>query len=103
MKFIDYMPTRIEYPHPVSEPLEPGTCYDYISETFLNGWINYTGKIRKAFLVQRYTPPDRAAESLAEWIKEPPCHCDFGDLHDDVHLISKDENDHWWYYHYDRD
>jgi hypothetical protein len=103
MKFDDYLGNRIEYPRPASEPLAPGVCYSYISSTFLNGWINYTGDVRKAFLVQRYRSPGETAEALAEWIKDPPIHPDFGDLGDDVHLVTKDETGRWWYYHYDRD
>lgn len=103
LKWDSYFEREIEYPHPAVEPLRPGVMFAYISSTFLNGWINYVGDVRRAYLVTRYRKHEENVAALAEWHKEPPFHSDLGDLDDDVHLIAKDEGGKWWYFWYDRD
>ncbi|MCK9528998.1 MAG: hypothetical protein M0R77_00315 [Gammaproteobacteria bacterium] len=49
--FIDYPGWNIS-----ENPLPLGTLYDYISSTFLDGFINYVN-IKKAYLIQRYRSP----------------------------------------------
>ena len=50
-KYFDY---STDYPDNIGfDPLPLGTCYNYVSQTFLNGFINYV-KIQKAFVLNRY-------------------------------------------------
>ena len=102
-KWLSYMRDEIEYPHPAVEPLRQGVLFSYISSTFLNGWINYVGDVRRAYLVTRYRSHAENVEALAKWHADPPFHSKFDDIPDDVHLIAKDEGGKWWYFWYDRD
>jgi hypothetical protein len=107
MRFDEYTPHDSEYPRPAVEPLKPGVFWSYISSTFLNGWINYTGDAVRAYLMERYYSPERNdetnAESLARWHADPPFHSKLGELGDDVILVTKDEGGKWWVYWFDCD
>lgn len=51
MRYFDH---DVEYPRDIAfDPLPWGIMYNYVSSTFLNGFINYV-KIEKAFLLDRY-------------------------------------------------
>lgn len=106
-RFDSYTPENFEYPHPAVQPLVPGVCFSYISTTFLNGWINYTGKVVRAYLLERYYDPEEDEETneqrLAKWHADPPYHADLGKLGDDVLLLTKDEGGKWWFYWFDCD
>ena len=81
----------------------PGVFYAYISSTFLNGWINYTGLVKRAWLVTRYREHVDNVAALTKWQADPPFHADLSKLGDDVHLLTKDETGGWWYFWYDKD
>jgi hypothetical protein len=112
--FIDYFEETIDYPHPTaSENILPlGTLYSYISNTFLNGWINYV-KIIAAQLISRYEPYKNnqlSIENIQQNL-DKYYHFDFNkNLSDDVLILAKNEDKyepnyepHWWFFWYDRD
>jgi hypothetical protein len=54
--FMGYFDDHIEYPHGVAfNPLPINTCWDYVSHTLLNGFLNYVTVI-DAHLLDRYRP-----------------------------------------------
>ena len=54
MTFDDYFTSTVEYPRDVAEnPLPFGTQYNYISSSFLDGFINYVTPV-KAYVLARY-------------------------------------------------
>lgn len=55
-KIWDYFIDNVEYPRNVAHnPIPYGTVWNYISDTFLNGFINYIKPI-ECYLIDRYTP-----------------------------------------------
>lgn len=107
-----------DYPQNVAERgVAEDTAYCYISNTFLNGFINYVDVI-KAVVVERYTcPPDcdcingntdtcvvwdspEFHERLKPMISN--FHCDWSYSPDDVWILAETENC-WWFFWYDRD
>jgi len=57
-KIWDYFDDSIDYPGGVvHNPIPYGTVWNYISSTFLNGFINYAEPIA-VFLIDRYTADD---------------------------------------------
>lgn len=52
--FSKYFRDEVEYPRDIAaNPLPIGTRYDYVSNTFLNGFINYVSVV-KGFVLARY-------------------------------------------------
>ena len=105
MRFNGYLHDVYEYPQPAIQSFLPGTLFTYISTTFLNGWINYTGDVVRAYLIERYVEEnDEPNEvTLAQWHAQPPFHAELGKLGDDVLLLTKDEAGRWWLYWFDQD
>lgn len=70
--FIKYFPESIEYPGDqlVFDPLPMGVQYLYVSNSLLDGFINYVDKI-KAFVIGRYLRWDEAPGVEIE-VQEPP-------------------------------
>lgn len=113
-KFTDYFNDHIEYPDPTSnENLLPiGVCYNYISSTFLNGWINYVNIIG-AELISRYRAYSSNLEEMEKVKKytfEEMPHFDFSTcLSDDVLILARGKNtdnssnNQYWFFHYDKD
>jgi len=107
MKFLDRMPNAREYADP-SDPKEVdvgsvGWCIDYISSTFLNGWINYVKPV-KAFVIHRYEEDAGAlGQRVEEWHKEAPYHTKLSVFQDDVLLLGRSERGDWWYFWFDCD
>lgn len=65
-----YFEETQEYPRNVAfNPLPWNICYEYVSSTFLNGFINYV-KIKKAYLISRYTAEDELVQNVD--IIDPP-------------------------------
>lgn len=55
-KIWDYFEDNVEYPHEIiHNPIPYNTVWTYISDTYLNGIVNYLTPI-KIYLVDRYTP-----------------------------------------------
>lgn len=60
----DYFSDEIEFPKEVAhDPIPYGTIYQYISATFLNGFINYVEPIA-TFVIDRYEPRDKKIEMI---------------------------------------
>ena len=54
----DYFADSVDYPNNIAEdPIPYGVCWNYISNTFLNGFINYVKPIA-IYAIDRYTPDD---------------------------------------------
>jgi len=53
---VKYFKERIEYPDPCKIGLPPGILLYYISNSFLNGWINYV-EILASNIINRYQEP----------------------------------------------
>ena len=67
---MDYFVDSIDYPKDVGGTILPiNTCWNYISSTFLNGFINYVDII-KAYVIGRYTEWDEEIEGVN--IQDPP-------------------------------
>lgn len=103
-----YFQTHLEYPNPALTKLEPGVLFSYISATFLNGYVNYTGPTQKAFLMHRYQSSDiEAQERLAKYQDfnaNPDFHTKLHQIGgDDVIMLTKAENGQFWFYWWDCD
>lgn len=61
----------IEFPRNIAfNPLPWGSYWEYVSSTFLNGFINYV-EIKKAFLLARYTHWNEQLD-MSVSVREPP-------------------------------
>lgn len=63
----DYFEMAFDYPQAVAhDPLPYGTVWNYISSTFLNGFINYVSPV-SVIVLDRYTPgtKDLSAEGIS--------------------------------------
>lgn len=107
MKFLDRMPNDREY----ADPTDPsqvdisssGWCVNYISSTFLNGWVNYVDPV-KAFVIHRYEDDVRElAARVDRWHQEAPFHTKLDIFKDDVLLLCRAKNGEWWYFWFDCD
>lgn len=90
------------YEYPDSDLLlnapKDGDCFAYVSNSYLNGFINYV-KIIGAFALRRYNRDEKYDyRSEIEKIKNEP-HCNFSKLiKDDVVVIAKGANSHWFFW-----
>jgi len=128
-RFVEtYFKTTIEYPRNIlADPLPMNTLREYISSTFLDGFINYV-EIKKAFVIGRYTKWDEEPDNdihimepagSREWKtfkpktkleafnllteKDRVFHSNLDTaFSDDVLLLAKD-SDVWVFFWYDRD
>lgn len=120
---IDYFDTCLDYAKPVPH-FHPGVLIHYISESFLDGWINYV-EIQKAFVVLGYYHTDmpitymqggqvvqavnenntieEGRQKLSDFITKPGYHTKIGSLGERVHLLCRGEDGSWWYFEYDPD
>ena len=123
-KFIKtYFQETKDYPDVFAgEILPDGTMYEYISTTFLNGFINYV-EIQKAFLLARYArwndqDTDLGTREISirdggKWTKftgtkeenfqkliapGATFHSKLNDLSDDVVILAKTKNTNEWVY-----
>jgi hypothetical protein len=107
LDFKKYFTDSYEYPQPTLVLLLPGTVFYYISNTFLNGWINYVTLVR-AWLVTRYLPHKENIKALAEHVEANQFHTNLNQfMHDDKHLLVRAAGDDpkrpWWWFWYDQD
>lgn len=102
------------------KPLPSGVLSEYVSSTYLDGFINYV-TIIKAFLLTRYyewdylnerrNPEKRTKRQQFDWIKsgKGDCHTKiYRDFDDDVLILAKAYNYdktlfRWIVFYYDRD
>lgn len=107
-EFLDrYFPVTREYPDPVELMMEPGVLLEYISITYLTGWINYV-EIASAFLVTRYRRhQSNVADALV--FNDPTAgrfHTNLAtDLKDVVVILARAKHrpTEWWFFYCDRD
>ena len=70
--FDDYFDECVSYPQDIAlNPLPVGTLYEYVSSTFLNGFVNFVF-IERAYLLNRYTNPTDVFDKLGTTVQEPP-------------------------------
>jgi hypothetical protein len=101
--WIDKEPVNI-----ISRGIQPGEGYEYISDSFINGLVNYRDYTVGGFMLRRYTDDEEWAESckyIDSLVDE--VHSNFRKCMDDVFLLMKflDEEDNLnyiWYW-YDQD
>lgn len=83
------------YPRCIAERGVPqGTCYTYISSTFLNGFINYVNPFYVA-MIERYNEgwlnEEEYRKKVLEELKSP--HTDYSPrLFDDIFILAESEN-----------
>lgn len=106
--FSRYFRDRVEYPDVTAVMMAPGIRQDYVSNTFLDGWINYVTPV-SVWLMTRYRKHEENVAALAEWAAAPKYHTKLGDFGDDVLVLAREgagtrQNDGtWWLFHYDCD
>ena len=131
--FMDYFCGFQDYPKGIAfSPLPVNILYNYISNTFLNGFINYV-TIVKAFVIGRYhdwdeefeEPVEKGIKQESDWENKTfktknelynvfthpdvACHAELdNDFQDDVLILSKthsstDNSYLWVYFWFDRD
>lgn len=94
---LDFMET-IEYPthEQFLSGIQPGISYDYVSSTYLNGFINYVD-ILDAFMIHRYMNEKEFTESIERIkhkIKTREVHTNVQDSseYDDILILGKIED-----------
>ncbi len=117
-----YCDINLEYPgsHIALGGFGVGCSYDYVSSTFLEGFVNYT-KVVEARLLDRYCSAAKNTDKLATFMSsldlpfgERRCHTSLTTcFRDDVLLLCKSTEDDlahgydlsptWWFYWFDRD
>jgi hypothetical protein len=106
MTLQDMMPDTYEYPNPTETPLKPGVQYQYISQTHLNGWINYVRPVA-AYVITRYADDgyEGNLRRVEAWHAKPTVHTKlYGIAGDDVIILARGETaGDWWVFEYDCD
>jgi len=110
--FDKYFQYTRNYPCPTEDILPLGERWDYISSTFLNGWINYV-KIISARLITRYAEDGYEGNIIRakKWHNDNTYHSKFVDLGDDVLILAKDDvkrfqidrTPYYWFFWFDMD
>ena len=108
--FTDYIKKTVDCPgKDIVDNFEANTDYEYISTTFLNGYINYVKPI-KAFMIRRYSYVNEESRALDEdlsWndaIKNlnkelDKFHTDLSSCNlDDISILAESEKYYWWFY-----
>src|ERR1700737_3294562 len=84
-----YFHDRVDYPDPTQTMLELGVWHEFISETFLNGWINYVEPVR-AWVITRYRAYSKNKADVEALAEKKPYHTDLSvATHDDVLLLAR--------------
>lgn len=101
-----YFTEQYDYPDPSSLSLivyRGGMLFNYISSTFLNGYINYVNII-KAYGIHRYTDPQEKIDG--KYVdKLKTVHPKLTDYDDDIFILAKsrDASNSYFYFWYDMD
>jgi len=97
----DYFNDIIEYPEINKEILPYNILYEYISSTFLNGFVNYA-KWFKCWLIDRYYSNEAKTENIIKFNTDNHPHTELGNLCDDIVLLGTME-DCYIFMYYDCD
>lgn len=96
-----YFIEEIHYPGNVAENIMPwGERWNYISHTFLNGFINYC-EIVKAVLIERYVKFNQKKFNAV--LQKENFHPRIGDFGDDVLILAKITDGKYIYFWFDHD
>lgn len=97
--FSDYLS-----PYTEDEPFKNGHCYCYVSDTLLNGIINYIKPI-KAFLMDRYNEDLLSKNKALELFNSnSESHTNLSIFRDDVIMLAYEkESKFYWYLWFDMD
>lgn len=99
----EYWKKDIEYPELANGEILPlGVRHDYVSSSFLNGFVNYVKPV-SARVIGRYQDRTKSAERIAAWKKNPPAHAELRIIGDDVLLLAKAADRAWWFFWFDCD
>ena len=104
-KFMDYFSHCEEYPTVAGEILPLGELWSYISNTFIDGFLNYS-RPQKLFVLGRYYEWSGDKKDL--WDKaiseQQHMHPEFLRMFgDDVLLLSRGNDGAWWFFWCDQD
>lgn len=98
--FMDLFEDTYEYPKIAEHCGVPeNTLFCYISDSFLDGFINYFDFVN-AYVVHRYRDEPAPKEEIE--IFNNTHHSKISLLEDDVLILSQSERD-WWFFWYDQD
>lgn len=101
MEFYELFNSHEDYPVAIAERgVEQGILYQYVSSSFLNGYINYVRPIRAA-MVHRYTDPSKSCTEKVQNINKCQ-HTDLTGLPDDVLVLAQSFKSYWFFW-YDKD
>lgn len=91
-------------PYKTMEPFKNGTYYNYVSNTLLNGVINYVKPI-KVYLMDRYTEDLlKRHNAIRRFNTDPEFHTNLGAFEDDIILLAyEEESEFYWFFWFDCD
>lgn len=91
-------------PYKTMEPFKNGTYYNYVSNTLLNGVINYVKPI-KVYLMDRYTEDLlKRHNAIRRFNTDPEFHTNLGAFEDDIILLAyEEESGFYWFFWFDYD
>lgn len=102
-KFMDLFDESVDYPEPAIDPFPLGTLYCYVSQTLLDGMINYID-IKAAYLITRYQSHSRNIASAGAFLEAGAIHSRLGSMGDDLLILGRPEGSMtWWFFWYDCD
>lgn len=101
-----YFSDEYEYlaPYKTLEPFKNGLLYNFVSNTLLNGVINYVKPI-KVFLMDRYTEDVLKRNSaIKKFNTDPSFHCNLSIFEDDIIILAyEEESGFYWFFWFDCD
>jgi len=101
-----YFTQSVWYPNMGGEILPMNILHEYVSHTFLAGFLNYSKPI-KAFLMHRYEDDPEVNKLMAKEFNDQKhiFHCNFSEFFkDDIVMLSvHEETGDFWYFWMDRD
>lgn len=91
-------------PYKTMEPFKNGIYYNYVSNTLLNGVINYVKPI-KVYLMDRYTENLlKRHNAIRRFNTDPEFHTNLGAFEDDIILLAyEEESGFYWVFWFDCD
>jgi hypothetical protein len=99
-----YFKRYIEGPQDIAaNPAPINVCYEYVSHTFLNGFINYV-EILGAFAINRYREEKEFDEGISAFLSQS-IHTNIRMVQDDVVILARAEGSSniYCYFYYDMD